>query len=276
MTTSDPKPPSALVRIINSGWATAGTVLALPLTGAAVATGGWGWAVGAGAALGIGVTAAAFPRRPPSPQAPPRPTGPVNYYFLSPSRVAWVHAHIHGGRVGIKTRGEMRERGVAVKAGFSLPPANLMNEFGRKISNNYSDELQVTPEIMADEVRAYLSQRDALHDLQNLSDVDLQRLGRRVDDTEGGVEFATFIAAGPDVHAAIDKVPEAPENGPDSTCETILQAANGFTITLRVGSRKQLDDFDDLEKLPYVTVFGVLRGFDADRRAASVRVIAVY
>lgn len=274
MTISDPKAPSALVKIINSGWATAGTVVAVPLTGAALVTGGWGWAVSAGAALAVGVAVAALPKRPPPPPPPP-PAGPVNYYFLSPSRVAWVHAHIHGGKVGVKTRGEMRERGVAVKAGFSLPPANLMNEFGRKISNNYSDELQLTPEIMADEVRSYLSRRDALHDLQSLSDVDLQKLGRRVDDTDGGVEFATFIAAGPDVHAAILKVPQAPEDGPDSTCESTVQSANGFTITLRVGSRKQLDDFDDLEKLPYVTVFGVLRGFDASERAASMRVIAV-
>lgn len=274
MTISDPKAPSALVKIINSGWATAGTVAAVPLTGAALVTGGWGWAVSAGAALAVGVAVAALPKRPPPPPPPP-PAGPVNYYFLSPSRVAWVHAHIHGGKVGVKTRGEMRERGVAVKAGFSLPPANLMNEFGRKISNNYSDELQLTPEIMADEVRSYLSRRDALHDLQSLSDVDLQKLGRRVDDTDGGVEFATFIAAGPDVHAAILKVPQAPEDGPDSTCESTVQSANGFTITLRVGSRKQLDDFDDLEKLPYVTVFGVLRGFDASERAASMRVIAV-
>lgn len=275
MTTSDDEAPSTLVKIINSGWATAGTVVAVPLAAAALATDGWGWAVGAGAVVAIGVGVAALPKRPPAPP-PPHPAGPVNYYFLSPSRIAWLHAHIHGGRVGVKTRGEMKERGVAVKAGFSLPPANLMNEFGRKISSNYSDELQLTPEIMADEVRDHLSRREALHDLQSLSDVDLHRLGRRVDDTDGGVEFATFITAGPDVHAAILKVPQAPENGPDSTCESTLQAANGFTITLRVGSRKQLDDFDDLEKLPYVTVFGVLRGFDATERAASVRVIAVY
>lgn len=275
MTTSDPEAPSALVKIINSGWATAGAVVAVPLTAAALATDGWGWAVGAVAALAIGVGVAALPRRLPTPPPPP-PAGPVNYYFLSPSRIAWIHAHIHGGRVGVKTRGEMKERGVAVKAGFSLPPANLMNEFGRKISSNYSDELQLTPEIMADEVRAYLSRRDALHDLQSLGDDDLHRLGRRVDDTDGGVEFATFIAAGPEVHAAILQVPQAPENGPDSTCESTLHATNGFTITLRVGSRKQLDDFDDLEELPYVTVFGVLRGFDATERAASVRVIAVY
>ncbi|SDJ75210.1 hypothetical protein SAMN05428985_101272 [Nocardioides sp. YR527] len=275
MTTSRPR--STLTRIINSGWATAGAVAAVPLAGAAVATGAWGWAVGAVGALALGSGAATLGSRDPRPDrepGPPRgPEGrPIHtYYFLSETRVAMLHAQLFRGKVGSRLREIVRTSSGGAEAGIDVPPVKAVTRYAREIAKKYTEEAQPTNETLVGDVLAALQVRGLLHE----PDADLDLVAALVSRTDTDDQFLQFNVAGPDLRQAVLAVPAPVGDGPDNTA-TLEQKSHGLTITMHVGSRGKQEDFDELEHRDNVVVVGVLRSLDTGDRTATVRVIAVY
>lgn len=273
MTTS--KPGTRLATIINSGWATAGAVAAVPLAGAAVATGAWGWAAGAVAALALGSGAAALGSRDRGHEpAPPRgPEGrPIHtYYFLSETRIAMLHAQLFRGKVGTRLREIVRTSSGGAEAGIDVPPVKAVTRYAREIAKKYTEEAQPTRETLVGDVLAALQLRGLLHE----PDGDLHRVAALVSRTDSDDQFLQFHVAGPDLRQAVLDVPAPAGDEPDNT-GTLEQKSHGLTITLHVGSRGKQEDFDELEHRENVVVVGVLRSLSTADRTATVRVIAVY
>lgn len=276
MTTS--KPESKLVTVINSGFTTAGAVLAVPLAGAAVATSAWGWAVGAVGALAIGAgTAAARANRRERPgHQPPPPRGiegrPIHtYYFLSETRIAMLHAQLFRGEVGTVLREVVRSSSGSAEAGIDVPPVKAVTKYVRDVARKYAQEARPTRETLVGDVLAELQQRGLLHE----PDGELDRVAGLVAQTASDDQFLQFTVAGPDVRQAILAVPTPATDGRDNT-GTLEQKSHGLTITMHVGSRGKQEDFDELEHRDNVVVVGVLRNLSTADRTATVRVIAVY
>lgn len=276
MTTS--KPESTLATIINSGFTTAGAVLAVPLAGAAVATSAWGWAVGSVGALAIGAgTAAARANRRERPgRQPPPPRGiegrPIHtYYFLSETRIAMLHAQLFRGEVGTVLREVVRSSSGSAEAGIDVPPVRAVTKYVRDVARKYAQEARPTRETLVGDVLAELQQRGLLHE----PDGELDRVAGLVAQTASDDQFLQFTVAGPDVRQAILAVPTPATDGRDNT-GTLEQKSHGLTITMHVGSRGKQEDFDELEHRDNVVVVGVLRNLSTADRTATVRVIAVY
>ncbi|MFE4002688.1 hypothetical protein ACFX43_28315 [Nocardioides sp. YIM B13467] len=276
MTTS--RPESTLITIINSGFTTAGAVLAVPLAGAAVATSAWGWAVGAVCALAIGAGSAAVRanrRERPGPKPPP-PHGiegrPIHtYYFLSETRIAMLHAQLFRGEVGTVLREVVRSSSGSAEAGLDVPPVKAVTKYVRDVARKYAQEARPTRETLVGDVLAELQQRRLLHE----PDGELDRVAGLVAQTASDDQFLQFTVAGPDVRQAILAVPAPATDGRDNT-GTLEQKSHGLTITMHVGSRGKQEDFDELEHRDNVVVVGVLRNLSTADRTATVRVIAVY
>lgn len=273
MTTS--KPESRLARIINSGWTSAGAIAAVPLAGAAVATGVWGWAAGAVGALALGSGAAALGLRAPGhePEPPHDPAGrPIHtYYFLSETRIAMLHAQLFRGKVGTRLREIVRTSSGGAEAGIDVPPVKAVTRYAREIAKKYTEEAQPTRETLVGDVLAALQIRGLLHD----PDADLHRVAALVSRTDSDDQFLQFNVAGPDLRQAVLDVPAPAGEGPDNT-GTLEQESHGLTVTMHVGSRGKQEDFDELEHRDNVVVVGVLRNLSTADRTATVRVIAVY
>lgn len=278
MTTS--RPASTLTTIVSSGWTTAGAVAAVPLAGAAVATGGWGWAVGAVGALTLGAGTAvlgswsAWSSGPDLEPGPPRgPEGrPIHtYYFLSETRIAMLHAQLFRGKVGSRLREIVRTSSGGVEAGIDVPPVKAVTRQARELARKYTEEAQPTTETLAGDVLAALQIRGLLHE----PDADLDRVAALVSRTDSDDQFLQFNVAGPDLRQAVLAVPAPAGEGRDNT-GTLEQRSHRLTITMHVGSRGKQEDFDELEHRDNVVVVGVLRNLSTADRTATVRVIAVY
>ncbi|MFD7074292.1 hypothetical protein ACFV9G_08750 [Nocardioides sp. NPDC059952] len=276
MTTS--KPASTLTRIINSGWTSAGAVAAVPLAGAAVATGAWGWAVGAVGSLVLGAVGSLArgsraPGDDPEPRPPRGPEGrPIHtYYFLSETRIAMLHAQLFRGKVGSRLREIVRTSSGGVEAGIDVPPVKAVTRQARELAKKYTEEAQPTRETLVGDVLAALQVRGLLHE----PDAELNRVAGLVARTDTDDQFLQFNVAGPDLRQAVLEVPAPVGEGRDNT-GTLEQKSHGLTITMHVGSRGKQEDFDELEHRDNVVVVGVLRNLDVTGRTSTVRVIAVY
>lgn len=285
MTTSDPKAPSALVKIMNSGWATAGTVLAVPLTGAAVATGGWGWAVAAVGSVALGAGAATFRAKHPEPLPGPgndtspkplRPHGrearPIHtYYFLSETRIAMLHAQLFHGEVGTVLREIVKNSSGGAEAGIDVPPVKAVTKYARDIARKYAEETRPTNETLTGEVLGELRARGLLHE----PDSDLERVARLVAQPDADSQFLKFYMAGPEFRQAIPGQPQSQQHQ-QATDHAVEVETHDLKITMHISSRGMLEDFAELEHKENAAVIGALRRLDADSKTATVRVIVVY
>lgn len=274
MTTS--KPRSTLARIIDSGWTTAGAVAAVPLAGAAVATGAWGWAVAAVGAVAIGTARAAS-------SAARKPHGErVNgvsehdgdlhtYYYLSSTRVAMIHAQLYRGRLGKELREIVRNSTTGAEVAAKVPLVGFVTKHARDVAQKYAAEITPTEETLVSDVLKGLQAGGLIHE----ADADLSRIAPLVSRTEANDQFLRFTVPGPDIRQAVDKI-DPPVDEQQDNDGTFTVAAPGITITASIGRRGRQDDFGDLEHRDYAVVVGVLRNLNPTTRTATVRVIAVY
>ncbi|GGU31354.1 hypothetical protein [Nocardioides albus] len=282
MTTNDPEASSPIVRIINSGWSTAGAVLAVPLAGAAVFTGSGGWAAGAVLVACAGGAVAAYTTRPEPPPGPidePRPKPDSSdqrirtYNFLSETRISLLHAQMNRGTESDRLIEELRKAQGRVQGGISVPRVSFIGERVRETASTYQRRLTHTLPTMADDVLNRLKAMGLIH---RTDDEDLERVADLVVQPDVADQFLKFYMAGPDFRLAAT---------PSGWLARLLQLAqerevevtsHGLTITMHIGTRGTQEDFDALEDKENAAVVGVIRRLDTRSRTATVRVIAVY
>jgi hypothetical protein len=277
VTTSEPAP--VFSRIINSGWTTAGTLAAVPLAGAAVATGAWGWAVGAVGAAGIAVCAAAaatWPGKKPRsrPHSPSRQRWLLRtYFFLSPTRIAMLHAQIYGGEAGQRLIEVMARAQGGLKVGLDVPPVSVIGEGVREEATKYQQELTHTLTTMAADVLSHLETDGLIHGM----DADLDEFAHLVEDDEADDQFLQFKVPARSLHEFVMDIPAPPADGPDNTGKMTFHTG-GLDITVHIGTRgREREDFGELANLERtVRLVGVIRDIDPESCTATVRVIAVY
>ena len=281
MTTS--KPESALAKILNSGWTAAGAIVAVPLAGTAIATGAWGWAAGATAALALGVGSGAAAVRMPWPDPPvggkPTKRRPDRqrwllrtYFFLSPTRIAMLHAQIYGGEAGQRLIEVMRRAQGGVKVGLDVPPVSVIGEGVREEATKYQQELTHTLTTMAADVLSHLEADGLIHGM----DADLDEFAHLVEDDEADDQFLQFKVPAHSLHKFVKDIPAPSADGPDNTGKKTFETG-GLDITIHVGSRgREREDFNELLTRRRATVVGVLRDVDPEACTATVRVIAVF
>lgn len=282
MTTSDPRAPSTLVEIINSGWATAGAVVAGPLAGVAVATGAWGWAVGAIGAVGAGCAMAVHqvrsrrsrPHGDDETMWTPEPPGQGirTYNFLSETRISILHAQMNSGKESDRLIEEMRKAQGHLKGGINVPRVSIIGERMRERASRYQRRLEHTLPTMADYVLSHLERMELIH---RTDDVDLDDVAALVAQPDSDDQFLKFYMAGPEFRQAVpwQWLPPWVQLAND---HQVVVESHGFKITLHIGRRGMQEDFAALEDKENAAVVGVLRRLDTDTRTATVRVIAVY
>lgn len=280
MTTS--KPESRLATIINSGWTSAGAVASVPLAGAAVATGAWGWAVGAIGALALGAAAtvvagSSLRPTPPTYEHPKRKPNRQRwlvrtYFFLSPTRIAMLHAQIYGGEAGQRLIEVMRRAQGGIKVGLDVPPVSVIGEGVREEATKYQQELTHTLTTMAVDVLAHLDAKGLIHGM----DADLDEFAHLVEDDDADDQFLQFKVPARSLHKFVQGIPAPGADGPDNTGKKVFETG-GLDITIHVGSRgREREDFNELLTRRRATVVGVLRDIDPEACTATVRVIAVF
>lgn len=282
MTTNDSNASSPLVRTINSGWATAGAVLAVPLAGAAVFTGSAGWAAGAVVVACAGGALAAYTTRPqPSsgpnhdPTSKPESSGQSirTYNFLSETRISLLHAQMNHGAESDRLIEEMRKAQGRIQGGISVPRVSFIGERVRETASTYQRRLTHTLPTMADNVLNRLKAMGLIH---RTDDEDLERVADLVVQPDAADQFLKFYMAGPDFRLAATPSGWLAKLLRLQQEREVAVTSHDLEITMHIGTRGRQPDFDALEDKENAAVVGVIRRLDTRSRKATVRVIAVY